>query len=81
MKKILHIARNEIYGLYYSPLAWVFMVIMMLLIAGDYITSLEGNVKYWQLGGYSLLPRGAGSFTGSTEGAFSKETSMLCGAI
>lgn len=71
MKRTLHIARNEIHSLYYSPLAWVFMVIMMLLTAGSYISTFEAHLKYWQTGGYSLLPRGSGAFTGVMTGYFS----------
>lgn len=64
MKKIIHIARNELHSLIYSPLAWVFMVVMLYFTATGYAGLLAGAVGYYQQGGYSLLPRGAGNFSG-----------------
>jgi ABC-2 type transport system permease protein len=37
MKMTWHIARNELYNLFYSPIAWVMMILFLILASVDYV--------------------------------------------
>jgi len=53
MKKTWHIARNELYYLFYSPIAWIMITLFMVLTGIDYLTSLDGNLVGYELTGES----------------------------
>lgn len=55
MKRIYYIARNELYSLYYSPIAWIMMVLFLVLTASDYIESLFWPVAWFEQGGPGLI--------------------------
>lgn len=54
MKKILHIARTELYNFYYSPIAWTMMVLFMILTCADYFSVTQRFLTYFQQGGPML---------------------------
>lgn len=54
-KRIYFIARNELYSLYYSPIAWIMMVLFLILTGSDYLTALTGPVGDFERGGPSLM--------------------------
>lgn len=54
MKRILHIARNELNILFYSPIAWVLLVIFVLMTNWAYLEWLDIYLKWLQLGGFYL---------------------------
>lgn len=54
MKKILHIARNELYSLFYSPIAWILMILFIVLTSIDYISMLDFFAGSFQRGGPNL---------------------------
>jgi ABC-2 type transport system permease protein len=54
MKKIFYIARNELYTLFYSPIAWILMIIFLILTSGDYIGLVDSYLGMVQRGGPSL---------------------------
>lgn len=41
MKQTLKIAKNELYSLYYSPIAWVIMILFLVLTAIDYTNTMS----------------------------------------
>lgn len=54
MKKTLQIAKNELYGLFYSPIAWVMLVVFVVMTSIDYVSTL-GLFAFWKgRGGPSL---------------------------
>jgi ABC-2 type transport system permease protein len=54
MKKILYITRNELYSLFYSPIAWVLMIVFLVITSANYIDLLDSFVTYSERGGWSL---------------------------
>jgi ABC-2 type transport system permease protein len=54
MKKVLHISRNELYTLFYSPIAWVMMILFIIMASADYVQILQIYTGYYQQGGPSL---------------------------
>lgn len=55
MKKIFKIAKNELYTLFYSPIAWILMIIYVVMISMAYLESLEGVVSLSDQGGPALM--------------------------
>ncbi|MBO9632161.1 MAG: Gldg family protein [Chitinophagaceae bacterium] len=55
MKKILYIARNELASLFYSPIAWFFLIFFMVMTSLDYLESMGNFVGHFQRGGSSML--------------------------
>ena len=54
MKRIRHIARNELNILFYSPIAWVLLVTFVLMVNSFYLEWLDNYLKWLQLGGHNL---------------------------
>ncbi len=54
MKKIIYIAKNELYTLFYSPIAWILMILFLLLTSADYIASINWFVGWFEKGGENL---------------------------
>jgi ABC-2 type transport system permease protein len=54
MKKIFFIAKNELYSLFYSPIAWILMIIFLILTNADYIATLDRLVGVFERGGPNL---------------------------
>lgn len=46
MKKTLQIAKNELYGLFYSPIAWVMLAIFVAMTSLDFVNVL-GEFAFW----------------------------------
>ncbi|MBO9636341.1 MAG: ABC transporter permease subunit, partial [Chitinophagaceae bacterium] len=55
MKKILHIARNELATLFYSPIAWLLMIFFMIMTSIDFTHIMEKLVGGYQRGGIGLF--------------------------
>ncbi|MBO9631580.1 MAG: Gldg family protein [Chitinophagaceae bacterium] len=55
MKKIWSIAKNELYSLFYSPIAWIMFVIFMVMIGVSYIRVLDMFFVAEKQGGFSLF--------------------------
>ncbi len=55
MKKILHIAKNELYTLFYSPVAWILMTLFLVLTSVDYIGVTDMFVEAYERGGPDLM--------------------------
>lgn len=55
MKKILYITRNELYSLFYSPIAWLLMILFIVLTGSDYIDRLEGMAGAFERGGAEMI--------------------------
>jgi len=53
MKRILYIARNELYNLFYSPLAWFVMVLFIVITAMQYIPAVERLVTHYHIAHWS----------------------------
>ncbi len=45
MRKVIHIARNELYSLFYSPIAWTLMILFIIMTAGKYLDTIENIMK------------------------------------
>lgn len=54
MKKILHIARNELYTLFYSPIAWILMILFLVMTSADYILVTDIFLGVHERGGPGL---------------------------
>jgi len=54
MKTVRYIAKNELYSLYFSPVAWLIMVVFMVLTSIDYLGSLYILVGNFERGGEGL---------------------------
>ncbi|MBO9632165.1 MAG: Gldg family protein [Chitinophagaceae bacterium] len=54
MKKIWNIAKNELYSLFYSPIAWIIFMIFMVMISASYIRGLESFFRFQRQGGWGL---------------------------
>jgi ABC-2 type transport system permease protein len=55
MKRILYIARNELYSLFYSPIAWILMVVFVFMMNSDFVQAIHEGSKWIELGGMHLL--------------------------
>jgi ABC-2 type transport system permease protein len=55
MKRILYIARNELHNLYYSPVAWILMILFLVLTATGYLFSMNILVGDFERGGWNLM--------------------------
>ena len=55
MKRILYVAKNELYSLFYSPIAWILMIFFMILTSSDYIASLDAYTGIYERGGPALM--------------------------
>ncbi len=55
MKKILYITRNELYSLFYSPIAWLLMILFIVLTSSDYIVRLEADGRRFERGGAEMI--------------------------
>ncbi len=55
MKKIIYIARNELYSLFYSPIAWILMIIFLVMTSADYIYALNEFTGLYERGNWELL--------------------------
>ena len=55
MKRTFYIARNELYTLYYSPIAWIMMTLFVVLSSMDYFGILSGYAGMHERGGYNLM--------------------------
>jgi ABC-2 type transport system permease protein len=51
MKKILCIARNELYTLFYSPIAWLLLILFLVMTSVDYISITSWTVEVCESGG------------------------------
>jgi len=54
MKKILYIAKNELYTLFYSPIAWIIMIVFLVMTSADYLGVLDMFVGIFERGGPGL---------------------------
>jgi len=54
MKRILYIARNEWYSLFYSPIAWLLMIVFLILVGTHYLFTMKVYFGFFQQGGYML---------------------------
>jgi len=54
MKRIKYIAKNELYSLFFSPIAWVLMILFFILISTRYIDGLAWLLEMYQTGGPGL---------------------------
>jgi ABC-2 type transport system permease protein len=54
MKMTWHIARNELYSLFFSPVAWIMMILFLALVNVDYIGLTEMFLGKLQRRGYEL---------------------------
>lgn len=54
MKPTLKIAKNELYALYYSPVAWVIMILFLVLTSIDYTGLVANNLNLVDRGGFHL---------------------------
>src|SRR5688572_6975995 len=54
MKKIFFIARNELYALFFSPIAWILMILFVVMTSSDYFPNFEYAVGQFERGGESL---------------------------
>jgi ABC-2 type transport system permease protein len=51
MKKIIYIARTELYNFYYSPIAWTLLVLFMILTCADYFSVVQKFLTFFEQGG------------------------------
>lgn len=54
MKKIVQIAKNELYSLFYSPIAWIMMIVFSIMTGSGYIGALEFFVARFDEGTRAL---------------------------
>jgi len=54
MKRIKYIAKNELYSLFFSPIAWLLMILFIILTSVDYISTTDSFVRAFQRGGAYL---------------------------
>jgi len=52
MKRIYHIAKNELYTLFYSPIAWLLMMLFVVMTSADYIEITNDFIANCQRGGF-----------------------------
>ncbi len=72
-RTIVKIARAELYNLFYSPIAWLMLVIFSFQAAGTYLAMIQSKLVYKNLGGIypSLLKGMTGSiFFGGGNGVY-----------
>jgi len=55
MKKILYIAKNELYTLFYSPIAWILMIVFLVLTSADYVGLIDNYTGMYERGGLWLI--------------------------
>lgn len=55
MKKILYITKNELRTLFFSPIAWLMLVLFLVLSSVDYMTAIADLVGAFERGGYYLM--------------------------
>jgi ABC-2 type transport system permease protein len=55
MKKISYIARNELYTLFYSPIAWILMIVFLVMTSAGYFNVLSSRLELFQRGGETLM--------------------------
>jgi ABC-2 type transport system permease protein len=55
MKKAIYIARNELYTLFYSPIAWILMILFLILTSADYIGLVDEFLGMFERGGINLM--------------------------
>jgi len=55
MKRTLHIAKNELNSMFFSPVAWLMMVLFLILTSVDYLRVTSDFVGYFERGGYYLM--------------------------
>jgi len=48
MKRIYHIAKNELYSLFYSPIAWILMMFFLVMTSADYIAQANYYIAGFQ---------------------------------
>jgi len=54
MKKIFYIAKNELYTLFYSPIAWILLILFLVMTSVDYIFITDLELQYFERGGMFL---------------------------
>jgi len=54
MKRIKYIAKNELYSLFYSPIAWLLMILFLILTSTDYIGVMDAYLRGFIRGGQDL---------------------------
>lgn len=54
MKRVFYIARNEIRSLFYSPIAWILMILFLILTGSDYFKIMNFYVGVYERGGEGL---------------------------
>lgn len=54
MKQIINIAKNELYSLFYSPIAWVIMILFLVLTSIDYSIYITSYLSAIDRGGVFL---------------------------
>lgn len=54
MKRIKYIAKNELYSLFYSPIAWLLMILFLILTSTDYIGVMDAYLRGFMRGGPDL---------------------------
>lgn len=55
MKRTLYIAKNELYNLFFSPIAWLMMMLFLILASVDYMMMFEYYLGHYERGGYNLV--------------------------
>jgi len=55
MKRIKYIAKNELYALFFSPIAWIMMIIFIIVTSAAYLGILDAMAGAYQRGGPSLM--------------------------
>ena len=54
MKRTLSVAKNELYSLFFSPIAWILMILFLILTSADYIGLLDDYTGMFERGGPAL---------------------------
>ncbi|UAY55737.1 Gldg family protein [Arachidicoccus terrestris] len=55
MKRIYYIARNELYSLYCSPIAWAMMILFFFMTSTGYLNFMSGGLGHFERGGEELF--------------------------
>jgi len=55
MRKILYITKNELYTLFYSPIAWILMILFLIMTSADYIAVTDMFQGMFERGGPNLM--------------------------
>ena len=55
MRRIFFIAKNELQTLFYSPIAWILMILFLILTSADYIGSTADYLGMFERGGPALV--------------------------